>query len=790
MEKEQNELEKKQPQEAAEAVANQQKPLPGELPFFILSEMVLFPRLGIPLELEAEAAGFINHVWGKDRLFAVFTRDSQKKENIHDVGTAVYIRQRSRSKENRVRLLLQSICRIHIEELLPPDPYPRARIEPLVEEVDREDIQVKALQKNVQNAFARYRKLSPHLPKELETDALQAEDPAWLTDLVTSYLEVGVEIKQELLEELDVHKRLQKVLVLLAQEIEILEISRSIQERIKSTMDKDRRDHYLREQIKAIRQELGEEEAGLSDLHRRLQAMEMPAEAKEEAERQFKRLTRISSSSPEFMVSHTYLEWLLDLPWTEATEDILDLKAARRVLDQDHFGLEQVKKRILEFLAVRTLKKEGKGPILCLLGPPGTGKTSLGRSIAAALNRRFYRFSLGGMKDEAEIRGHRRTYVGAMPGRIILALKKAGVNNPVLMLDEIDKMGQDFRGDPASALLEVLDPEQNSSFVDHYLNVKFDLSNIFFIITANRRDTIPEPLFDRMEMIELPGYTLEEKTAIARKHLVAKQLRENGLTPAQLGFQKKALEKIVTNYTREAGLRNLERRIAAICRQVAYEVAGGRKEKIVIRSAEVVAYLGPQRIFPEVAQRTSVPGVATGLAWTPAGGEILFVEATKMPGSQKLILTGKLGDVMQESARTALSILRSRAAEFGVSKEFFESHDFHLHVPAGAIPKDGPSAGITILLALASLLLNRPVRKEVAVTGEITLRGMILPVGGVKEKVLAARQAGIKQVLLPRQNNYDLARLPERVREELDFQLIGHVDEAIAIAIGRVGGKG
>jgi ATP-dependent Lon protease len=785
MEKELNSTEEMVP-DTMPVAGDQQKKLPGELPFFIVSEMVIFPRLGIPLELGPEAAGFVNHVWGKDRLFAVFTRDKQKKDNIYDIGTAVYIRKRTRTKENRVRLLLQSICRIRIQELLPPDPYPRARIEPLADQSAPEDPQVKALMKNVQTSFARYRRLSPNLPEELDSEALEAGDPAWLTDLVASYLEPGVEVKQELLEELNVYKRLQKLLVLLIQEIEILEISLSIQDRIKSTMDKDKRDHYLREQIKAIRQELGDEEAGLSELHRRLEAKELPEEAREEAERQFKRLTRIATSSPEFMVTHTYLEWLLDLPWAEASEDSLDLESARRILDRDHFGLEQVKKRILEFLAVRKLKKGGKGPILCFLGPPGTGKTSLGRSIAAALGRDFYRFSLGGMKDEAEIRGHRRTYVGAMPGRIILALKKVGVNNPVLMLDEIDKMGQDFRGDPASALLEVLDPEQNSSFVDHYLNLKFDLSKIFFIITANRRDTIPGPLFDRMEMIELPGYTLEEKVGIAQKHLVPKQLQDNGLTPAQLAFHKKAIEKIVTNYTREAGLRNLERRIAAVCRQVAFEVAGGKEGRTVISAGSVVAYLGPQKIFPEVAQRTSVPGVATGLAWTPAGGEILFIEATKMPGSQKLILTGKLGDVMQESARTALTILRSRAAAFGVEKEFFETHDFHIHVPAGAIPKDGPSAGVTILLALASLLLDRPVRNDVAMTGEITLRGMILPVGGVKEKVLAARQAGIKQVLLPRQNNYDLDRLPEKVKEELKFHLVSHVDEAIAIAIGKI----
>ncbi|MEJ2032507.1 MAG: endopeptidase La, partial [Deltaproteobacteria bacterium] len=729
-----------------------EKKLPEELPFFIVSDLVLFPRLEIPLELDQEAVGFINHIWEKDRLFAIFTRERQNRDNIYDIGTAVYIRRRTRTKEGRVRLLLQSISRVAIQELLPPDPYPRARIEPLGGRVDPEDIQVKALTKNVQTAFARFRRLSPHLPKELDTDALRTDNPAWLTDLVASYLDVGVEAKQELLEELDIHKRLQKVLILLTQEIEVLEISLSIHNRIRDSMDKDKREHYLREQIKAIRQELGEEETGLAELHRRIEAKNMPTEAKDEAERQFERLTRISSSSPEFMVTQTYLEWLLDLPWQEATRDNLDLRRAERILNQHHFGLEQVKKRILEFLAVRKLKAGGKGPILCFLGPPGTGKTSMGRSIATALGRRFYRFSLGGMRDEAEIRGHRRTYVGAMPGRIIQALKKTGVNNPVLMLDEIDKMGQGFRGDPASALLEVLDPEQNSAFVDHYLNLKFDLSTTFFIVTANRRDTIPPPLFDRMEMIELPGYTREEKLAIARKHLVPKQLEENGLNPSQLSFYKSAIDRMIINYTRESGLRNLERRIAAVCRQVAFEVARGKKEKIVIRAGDVNTYLGPQKIFPEAAQRTSVPGVATGLAWTPAGGDILFIEATMMPGSQKLILTGKLGDVMQESAKAALSILRSRAAEFGVGKELFENHDFHLHVPAGAIPKDGPSAGITILLALASLILEKPVRSDVAMTGEITLRGMVLPVGGIKEKVLAAQQAGIKKILLPRQN--------------------------------------
>lgn len=761
--------------------------VPEKLPVLAQPDIILFPNMVVPVEVKKDECGaVIDYTLGKDRLLVLATTDPKDEGSFYEVGTAALILRKVETSDGTIRLLLQGLSRVQILELLPPDPHPMAITIRLQDRYKKEDVEIHALVKSLRTLFLRLLELSPQLPRDLGSMANTLDDPGMLADMVASHLDIRVETKQEVLDEMNVKARLKKVYATVARELEILELGDKIQTQVKGRMDKSQREYYLREQLRAIRHELGEtdeESEFLADLGKKIEAKDLPPEAKQEADREFNRLKRMSPSSSEFMVAHTYVEWLLDLPWNESTQDNIDLAEAQRILDHDHFGLEMVKKRILEFLAVRKLKGDNKGPILCFIGPPGTGKTSMGRSIARALSRKFYRFSLGGMRDEAEIRGHRRTYVGAMPGRIIQALKKAGSNNPVLMLDEIDKLGQDFRGDPSSALLEVLDPEQNDSFVDHYLNVNFDLSRVLFITTANQRDTIPPPLYDRTEVIELPGYTEEEKVSIAQRFLIPKQVAENGLTGHDLTFHKSAIAKTISSYTRESGLRNLERRIAAVCRQVAHDVASGRADKVTIGTRNLINYLGPPKVFPEVAQRTSVPGVATGLAWTPTGGEILFVEASAMPGNKHLILTGKLGEVMRESAQTALSFLKSRAQKLHIEDKFFDTHDLHIHVPAGAIPKDGPSAGITILMALISLLAKRPVRSDVAMTGEITLRGMVLPVGGIKEKVLAAKRAGIKRILLPKQNNYDLMRLTDKVKSGLEFCLISRADEAIALAL-------
>ena len=611
--------------------------------------------------------------------------------------------------------------------------------------------------------FIKVLELSPYLPSELGLLAQSVEDPGSLADMITSTLNIPKEDKQDILETLEVRQRLQKITVILTKELEVLELGKKIQFEVKEGIDKTQREYYLREQLKAIQKELGEkDEKSLEIEEYRKKIIEQglsPAAAKE-AERELNRLSRMNSASPEYTVALSFLDWLTELPWQTHTEDNLDIGAAAKVLDEDHFDLEKVKKRILEYLAVRKLKPDMKGPILCFVGPPGTGKTSLGRSIARALGRKFVRLSLGGVRDEAEIRGHRRTYIGALPGRIIQGLKKAGSNNPVFILDEIDKVGADFRGDPSSALLEVLDPEQNSTFSDHYLEVEFDLSKVMFITTANILDTIPPALRDRMEVLDLSGYIEEEKIQIARKHLIPKQLEEHGLSEKILSFNKKALQLIIRSYTREAGLRNLEREIASVCRGVAKEVAEGKIQTKRITEEDLHQYLGPVHFFSEIAERTQEPGVATGLAWTQAGGDILFVEASKMPGRRTMTLTGQLGDVMKESAGAALSYIRSKAVQLGIPEDFYEKNDLHVHVPAGAIPKDGPSAGTAIMTALTSLLTDRPIRGNLAMTGEITLRGLVLPVGGIKEKVLAAKRAGITTVILPKKNEKDLEEIP------------------------------
>jgi ATP-dependent Lon protease len=628
--------------------------------------------------------------------------------------------------------------------------------------------------------------LVPYLPDELQVMAMQVREPARLTDMVASYLKIAVEESQDLLSTNDVRARLEKLIVILGREIELLELGHKIQSQVQTELNKNQREYYLRQQLKAIQKELGEGDARSSeieDLEKKIEAAKMPEDARKAADKELDRLKMIPPESAEHTVVRTYLDWLVSLPWAASTDDNLDIKHARAVLDEDHFDLEKVKERILEFLAVRKLKSDTKGPILCFVGPPGTGKTSLGRSIARALGRKFVRLSLGGIRDEAEIRGHRRTYIGSLPGRMIQGLRNAGSNNPLFILDEVDKLGTDFRGDPASALLEVLDPEQNNAFVDHYLDVPFDLSKVLFLTTANVLDPIPPALRDRMEVLELPGYTEEEKLQIAERHLVPKQISENGLGNTKIEFTKEAVSEIIRSYTREAGLRNLEREIGRVCRKIARALTEGETAPERVTPDMLHRFLGPRKFFSEAAERTQEPGVATGLAWTPNGGDILFIESTRMNGQKGVTITGSLGDVMKESAQAALSYVRSRAAQLGIAPDFFEKSDLHIHVPAGAIPKDGPSAGVTIAASLASLLSARPVRSDVAMTGEITLRGKVLPVGGVKEKVLAARRAGIKTVILPRRNESDLEDIPEEARKEMEFVFVDTVDEVLRHAL-------
>jgi ATP-dependent Lon protease len=679
-----------------------------------------------------------------------------------------------RYPDQRVNIIVQGLQRFRVERFVQEEPYFKAAITPL-EDILLVDKELQALTRSVSSQFQKILALSPVPAKELQMTVLNISEPSKLADFIIANMDVELAKKQELLEELDVKGRLKKLLLVINKELEILELGSKIQTSVQSTISKGMREHYLREQLKAIQKELGEgdEQAReVREIEESIARAKMPKEVEEVARKELGRFGTINPAAAEYTVSKTYLDWLVSLPWSAATKDTLDIHRARKILDRDHYDLEKVKERILEYLAVRKLKKDTKGPILCFVGPPGVGKTSLGRSIAAAMGRKFIRISLGGVRDEAEIRGHRRTYVGALPGRIIQNIKKCGSRNPVFMIDEVDKIGVDFRGDPSSALLEVLDPEQNFSFSDHYLEVPFDLSRVMFITTANILDTIPPALRDRMEVLELPGYTEEEKIKIARGYLIPRQLREHGLSPRRVIFRKDALEGIIRDYTREAGLRNLEREIAAVCRKVAKAVAQGRGGRADVSGRSLRNYLGPVRYFAELAERTAEPGVAIGLAWTPAGGEILFIEAKRMRGKKGLTLTGQLGDVMKESAMAAMSFVRSNARALGVTEDFFEKSDIHIHVPAGAIPKDGPSAGVAIVASLVSLLKGVPLDWRVGMTGEITLTGKILPVGGVKEKVLAARRAGLRKVILPEKNRKDLQEIPAVLRRSLKFAFV------------------
>ena len=764
-----------------------------ELPVLPIRNAVLFPGAVAPFDVGREKS--VALVEDVDNLpgpvIAIFAQrdpatDDPGFEDLYPVGCAARVLKALKHSSGNYSLILQGLVRIRLESVTQSAPYLRARIRRL-EEPGPEDVEAEALAMSLRDIAKQVIQLMPELPREAGSliDSIQA--PGALADLVAANLDAPVEEKAQLIETIEVKERIRKVLRLLTRQLEILKMRERINSQIKEEMGKNQREYVLRQQLKAIKEELGEDDGDQGDLdgiEERIAKANLPSEAESVAKKQLKRLRSMQVGSAEYTVVRTYLDWILDLPWSNTTQDNMDIGQVRKVLDEDHYGLEKVKKRILEFLAVRKLKQDKKGPILCLIGPPGVGKTSLGRSIARALGRKFVRISLGGVHDEAAIRGHRRTYVGALPGQIIQGMKKASTINPVFMMDEVDKIGHDFRGDPSAALLEVLDPEQNNTFADHYLEIPYDLSNVMFIATANISDPIPPPLKDRMEVLEIPGYTRREKLAIAKQHLLPKQLEEHGLTTAQLELTDPAIEEIIDKWTREAGVRNLERQIASVIRGVAVKVAEGDTNPRTIKNEDDLReFLGAAKFTSEVAERTEETGVATGLAWTSVGGEILFIEATRMYGTGKLQLTGQLGDVMKESAQAALSYVRTNAERYGISKDFLEKSDVHIHIPAGAMPKDGPSAGVTMFTALVSMLTGIRVRHDVAMTGEITLRGRVLPIGGLKEKVLAAHRAGIKRVIIPERNKPDLEEVPKEVQDELEFVAVTRMDQVLEAAL-------
>jgi len=764
---------------------------PAVLPLLPLRNLVVFPAFPVPLSVGREKSKkAVETAVSGNKLIALFTQKDPNIEDptindIYEWGVSAKILRFLKMGDGTQNIVVQGLYRIKLKGFEQTTPYVRVEVEYIKEEYDPSDPVIEALKINIKDLTMKVIELAPNIPSEAGSVVQNVENPILLTDMIAANLRIGIEEKIEILGKIDLKERMKLVLKHLNREYEILKISKEIQSNVKEEIDKTQREYYLREQLKAIKKELGEYDektAEIEELEKAIKAAGMPPHVEKVALKELQRLEKIPTQSPEYIVSRTYLDWLIELPWSKSTEDEIDLDKAKKILDEDHYNLDKVKKRIIEYLAVKKLKKDMKGPILCFVGPPGVGKTSLGKSIARALGRKFVRISLGGIRDEAEIRGHRRTYVGALPGRIIQGIKKAGTNNPVFMLDEVDKIGLDFRGDPASALLEVLDPEQNHSFSDHYLEVPFDLSKVFFITTANILDTIPPALRDRMEVIEIPGYTLNEKVHIAFNHIIPQQLNEHGLNAQHVEFTREAVEDIIEYYTREAGVRNLQREIANILRWVAKGVASGDVTKKVITPEKVREILGPEQFFKEVAERTQKPGVATGLAWTPTGGDILFIECTKMRGKGNIILTGHLGDVMKESAQAALSYVKSNASKLNIDETMFENTDVHIHVPAGAIPKDGPSAGIAILISLVSLFKNQPVKSELAMTGEITLRGAVLPVGGIKEKVLAAKRAGIKEVILPEKNKKDLEEIPADAKEGVHFHFVNTLEEAIKYA--------
>ncbi len=770
--------------------------LPAVLPILPLRDTVLFPNSFMPLAVARESSvRLIEEAISLGHPIAVFTqRDATVEEptqpDLHQVGTASHIHKMFKLPDGSLRLIVQGLSRLTLDEVTEIRPYLRGKVSAAPEAMGEEDhLEIAAQLRNIKTNFQQVVSLSPLLSDDLQTLAANIAEPGRLADFIASSLTtVATSIKQEVLETLDVRARMDTLNRILIKELEVLELGSKLQSQVQSEVGKNQREYFLREQMKAIQKELGEgdeQTRDVEELQQKIEASGMPDTVRTEAQRELDRLAKMPVSAAEYTVSRTYLDWLVTVPWQKRTEEVIDLPNTKRTLDVDHSGLEKAKDRILEYLAVRKLNPDVKGPILCFAGPPGVGKTSLARSIARAIGRKFVRVSLGGMRDEAEIRGHRRTYIGALPGQIIQGLRRVESKNPVFILDEIDKLGSDFRGDPASALLEVLDPEQNSTFRDHYLDVPFDLSEVLFITTANVLDPVPPPLRDRMEVLQIPGYTEEEKLAIARDHLVQKQILNHGLTSEQLVITDDALRAVIRGYTREAGVRNLEREIGSICRKAARRRAEGDDAPLVVSRALVGELLGaPTFVDEEMEERTKEPGVAIGLAWTPAGGDVLFIEASRMAGAGTLTLTGQLGDVMKESARAALSWFRAHAATYGADPDFFKHAEVHLHVPSGAIPKDGPSAGVTIAAALASEVTRRPVRGDIAMTGEVTLSGRVLPVGGIKEKVLAARRAGIHEVILPRQNEKNVNEdLSEALRSELTIHYVQTIDEVLLLAL-------
>jgi ATP-dependent Lon protease len=773
-------------------------PIPEELSLLPLRDTVVFPVLVAPIAVGRENSVRLvdEAVAGGNRILAVVAMRDASVENptvadIYPVGVAVVVRMMAKVPDG-IRMIVQGIARLQIQQITQEEPYLKARVTVIENQpISNEDaVEVEALKRSIGDVFRRIVQLSPQMPDELAGLSTSIDDPAVMTDLIAAHMPIGTEDKQQVLEEIDLKARMTKLMTMMTREMQVLELGSKLQSQVSSEINKTQRDYYLREQLKAIQKELGEgDERGeeIEELRKKIEEAHMPEEALKAATNELDRLQRMSPGAPEYTVSRTYIETLAALPWAVATADNLDIPEVKRVLDADHYGLERIKDRILEYLSVRKFKPEGdlRQPILCFVGPPGVGKTSLAKSIARAMGKKFVRISLGGVHDESEIRGHRRTYIGALPGQIIQGIRRAESNNPLFVLDEIDKVGADFRGDPSSALLEALDPEQNATFRDNYLDVPFDLSRVLFVTTANMLDTIQPALRDRMEIIELSGYTEEEKAQIAARHLVPKQLGEHGLTPEQVNFTEGGVKAIIRGYTREAGVRNLEREIAAICRKATREFAEGRTETVTVDADQVAKYLGAPRFeYEEVAERTEQPGVVTGLVWTPVGGDVVFIEASQMEGGHHLQLTGQLGDVMKESAQTALSYIRSHAKDLHIKPDFYDKSDLHIHVPAGAVPKDGPSAGVTMTSAIASLLSGRPVKPALAMTGEVTLSGKVLAVGGIKEKVLAARRAGIKTVILPERNKKDLFEdIPEDLRRDMSFIFARNVGEVLDAAL-------
>ena len=793
---------------ATDTGEHQQANIPPELPLLPLRGLVIYPQTAVPLTVgQPRSIKLVDEVVSGDRMIALVTAKDPDMEtpgpdDIYRIGTLATIHRLFRAPDGTIRMLVQGIARISVDEFTSTEPFLRAKVQAAAETVE-ESIEVEALTRNVIDQFTRLADLVPSIPGELISNALNVDDPLQLIYTIATYIRIDLADAQQILELDSVEAKLRSLMSILSKELEVLELGRKIQTEAQSEMEKVQREYFLREQLKAIQRELGEGDeqvVEVEEFRTKIEQSGMSDEARKEATRELDRLSKLPTAAAEYGVIRTYLDWITSLPWSKQTDDNLDIAHARAVLDEDHYGLKDIKERILEYLAVRKLRSERaeelkgaeadylrrnrEGAILCFVGPPGVGKTSLGASIARAMGRKFIRMSLGGVRDEAEIRGFRRTYIGAMPGRLIQTIRRVESHNPIIMLDEIDKLGRDFRGDPASALLEVLDPEQNNEFRDHYLDVAFDLSPVIFITTANELDPIPGPLRDRMEIIQLSGYTEQEKVAIAEQYLVRRQIRENGLRPDEVSFTREALANIIHDYTREAGVRTLEREIGRAVRKVVTRIAEGTTQQIVIDPKQLRDLLGKPRFgYDEVIQRTDRPGVATGLAWTPVGGDVLFIEATQMPGSNGFQYTGHLGEVMAESARIAFSAVRSKAKALGIADDSFRMADVHLHVPSGAVPKDGPSAGVTMAVALASLLTGRPVRHNVAMTGEITLRGQVLPVGGIKDKVLAASRFGVDTIILPKRNENDLDDLPEEVRDKLKFVLVESLEEALETAL-------